>query len=72
MEQKDQKDKTEEQENDFPKHEKIEISIEEKEAMEAPRPRQIKPYEIKGLVPGKTYQWCACGLSAKDVRINIL
>ena len=65
MEQPDTKPK-------FPVHEKIQLSLEEKKAMDAPRPRQVKPYKIEGLVPGKKYAWCACGLSSKDVSPNSL
>ena len=49
---------------------KIELSYEEKKALDKPKVRSYTPYRIKDLIPGRTYSYCTCGLSAKDVKMT--
>ena len=45
---------------------KLKLSYEQKKKMKKPIIRNHGPYSIKGLIEGKKYVYCTCGLSAKD------
>ena len=48
------------------RYKKVDLTFEQKKNLDKPIVRQLGPYAIKGMVPGKRYSYCTCGLSAKD------
>lgn len=48
---------------------KVDLGFEDKKNLTKPKIRLNCPYRIQGLEEGRTYFYCTCGVSSKDVTL---